>query len=53
MPAAKKLMTIREHYEYLRKQIKKNNGKIKKPKCTYTFIGQDANGLEGNHYLKH
>ena len=56
MPRSQKKLTLREHFEYLRKQIKKNNGKIgktNKPKSSYTFTGQDANGLDGSHYLKH
>jgi hypothetical protein len=53
-PSPKKLMTVREHYEYLRKQIKKNGGKNKKsPKSSYSFTGQDANGLDGSYYLEH
>lgn len=51
-PSNKK-MTLRERYEKLRKEIKKNNKKSKKNGSPYTYTGQDNNGLEGRYYLEH
>lgn len=53
MPPSPKKITLRERYEQLRKAIKKNNGKSKKPPSPYTFTGQDENGLEGKYFLDH
>jgi len=52
-----KKMTLREQYDKIRKSIKKNNGKSTKSKyggnSSYTYTGQDSNGLGGQFYLNH
>lgn len=53
MPSSTKKLTLRERYENIRKSIKKNNGKTKKSNSTYTYTGNDANGLDGSYYLQH
>lgn len=56
MPKVAKQMTLRERYEAISKNIKMNNGKTSKGKklnSTYTFTGQDSNGLDGSYYLQH
>jgi len=51
MPAqTNKKMTIAERYAYLRKQIKKNNGK--KTKINSSKV-HDDHGLDGSYYLNH
>lgn len=58
MPSATsiKRMTLKQRYEELSKAIKRNNGKTSKSKSkksSYTFTGQDANGLDGSYYHQH
>ncbi len=57
MPSAStRRMTLAERYEYIRKQIKKNNGidgRRRKKKVINTSKVHDNHGLDGSYYLKH
>jgi len=57
MPSAStRRMTLAERYEYIRKQIKKNNGidgRRRKKKVIDTSKVHDNHGLDGSYYLKH
>ena len=53
MPSATKKMTLAQRYEYLRKQIKKNNGRNKKKIIVNSSKIHDDHGLDGSYYLGH
>jgi hypothetical protein len=53
MPSATKKMTLAQRYEYLRKQIKKNNGRDKKKIVVNLSKIHDDHGLDCSYYLNH
>ena len=54
MHSVTKKMTLAQRYEYLRKQIKKNNGRDGKKKTVINSSKiHDNHGLDGSYYLSH
>ena len=51
MPSMTKKMTLAQRYEYLRKQIKKNNGRDKKKIIVNSSKIHDDHGLDGSYYI--
>jgi len=53
MPSETKKKTIAQRYEYLRKQIKKNNSRDGKKIIISSSKTHDDHGLDGSYYLRH